>query len=78
MVIINFETNNIIVCENLLFSFKILLTLKFPAERVKVYNIMGSVRCVPFPLEKKREIKKMGRLLDATCLRLAFMKITEI
>ena len=60
MVIINFETNNIIVCENLLFSFKILLTLKFPAERVKVYNIMGSVRCVPFPLEKKREIKKIG------------------
>lgn len=54
------------------------IVCKFPAERVKVYNIMGSVRWVPFPLEKKREIKKMGRLLDATCLRLAFMKITEI
>ena len=39
----------------------IVIVCKFPAERVKVYNIMGSVRCVPFPLEKKkREIKKNG------------------
>lgn len=38
----------------------IVIVCKFPAERVKVYNIMGSVRCVPFPLEKKKRNKKNG------------------